>query len=196
MQLRSLLFIASVATFAFGCAASSSNDSTEESASGSEDALTGSPERAAQLEALRARVGVDFESINGSPKFKLVFVVRRLNSDATSAAIQAHIMKRERATGKDSELTDADFAASAYAADIREGLFDGPEVTAVLKKNNGKWAIATRQVADEDATDAGDGGDAAARRTTTEEAYVVGPTDVAYWSWDVDYGVKRSWLGL
>ena len=188
MKLRSLLFIASVATFAFGCAASSSDDTTEDSASGSEDALTNSPERASQLDAVRVQVNKDFAGSQALRGYKLVFVVRRLNSEGTKGTLQAHIMKRN-AQGKDAELTDNDYKGSIYEEDIREGLFDGPEVTAGIEKVNGKWQIISKQIQVE-----AEG--TVAAHTETSQAYVVGPTDVAYYTWDVDFGLKRSWLGL
>jgi hypothetical protein len=31
---------------------------------------------------------------------------------------------------------------------------------------------------------------------SAQEAFVVGPTDVAYTDWDTEFGVPRSWFGL
>lgn len=187
MKLRSLLLVASITTsFAFGCAASSSDDSTEEAASGSEDALTNSPERTAQLDAVRVQVNKDFAGSQALRGYKLVFVVRRLNAEGNLGALQAHIMKRN-AAGKDAELTDNDYKGSIYEEDIREGLFDGPEVTAGIEKVNGKWQIIEKAFPADDSISEPAG---------TRQAYVVGPTDVAYYTWDVDFGLKRSWLGL
>jgi hypothetical protein len=162
------------------CAAPSGEESTEPAAidGTSEDAIT-SGDRKAQLDGLRARVQQDFANAPALRGYKLVFVVRRLNGDAKKAAVQAHIMKRN-AQGKDAELADADFRGSAYEEAIREGFFDGPEVTAILSKgDDGKWSTIKK----------GQGEDAL-------EAYVVGPTDVAYEGWDREFGVPRAWLGL
>lgn len=138
-----------------------------------------SGDRRAQLDGLRARVQQDFAGAKSLEGFKLVFVVRRLNGDAKKAAAQAHIMKRD-AQGKDHELGDADYRGSVYEELIAEGLFDGPEVTAVLEKNaDGSWSVMKK----------GTGDDAL-------EAYVVGPTDVAYEGWDEEFGIPRAWLGL
>lgn len=84
-------------------------------------------------------------------------------------------MKRD-AQGRDHELADADYAGSAFEEEIREGFFDGPEVIAALTKVDGKWEIRK---------------DARGR-----EAYVVGPTDLAYETWDADFDLPRRWFGL
>lgn len=58
--------------------------------------------------------------------------------------------------------------------------FAGAKSLAVLEKNaDGKWSIMKK----------GSGDDAL-------EAYVVGPTDVAYEGWDREFGIPRAWLGL
>lgn len=162
-----------------GCAAPSVEDQAPPSAPGeqtNESDFT-SGDRKAQLEGLRARVQQDFAGAKSLEGSKLVFVVRRLNSDTKKAAVQAHIMKRD-AAGKDHELADADFKGSVYEEIIEEGMFDGPEVTAVLEKGaDGKWSIAKK----------GKGDDAL-------EGYVVGPTDVAYEGWDQEFGIPRAWL--
>lgn len=180
----SMLVVGALAMGLGACAAPSSSSSEDDGAQPgivdgtSEDAIT-SGDRKAQLDGLRARVQKDFANAPTLRGYKLVFVVRRLNGDAKKAAVQAHIMKRN-AQGKDAELSDADFRGSAYEDDIREGFFDGPEVTAILAKGEGAtWSTMKK----------GEGADA-------REAYVVGPTDVAYEDWDREFGVPRAWLGL
>ena len=165
------------------CAAPSSGADEQGAGSGSIEGTNesdfSSGDRKAQLDGLRARVQQDFAGAKSLEGYKLVFVVRRLNGDTKKAAAQAHIMKRD-AQGKDHELADADFAGSVYEETIAEGLFDGPEVTALLEKNaDGKWSIMKKGTGDE-----------------ALEAYVVGPTDVAYEGWDQEFGIPRAWLGL
>lgn len=156
-----------------GCAAPAAEEADQEVVAGSEDAIT-SGDRKAQLDALRARVGQDFAGVASLRDKKLVFVVKRLSGDATRAVVFARIMKRD-AAGRDAELGDADFVGSAYEEEIREGFFDGPEVTAALEKKDGKWSV---------------------MKKGELEAYVVGPTDVAWTDWDEAYGLPRAWLGF
>jgi hypothetical protein len=165
-----------VALTLVGCAAPSAEDDRQQSPPSAESDFT-SGDRKAQLDGLRARVQQDFAGAKSLESFKLVFVVGRLNADTKKAAVQARIMKRD-AQGKDHELTDADYKGSVYEEIIAEGLFDGPEITAILEKNaDGKWSIMKK----------GTGEDAL-------EAYVVGPTDVAYEGWDQEFGIPRAWL--
>lgn len=163
------------------CAAPSATDGASKPGAidgTSEDAIT-SGDRKAQLDGLRARVQQDFAGASSLHGYKLVFVVRRLNGDAKNAAVQARILKRD-AQGRDSELGDADYRGSVYEEIIQEGLFDGPEVTAILAKGqDGKWAPMKKGTGE-----------------SAMEAYVVGPTDVAYEGWDREFGVPRAWLGL
>ncbi|MDB4998539.1 MAG: hypothetical protein JWM74_5971 [Myxococcaceae bacterium] len=169
------LFFAAVPAFTTGCASSADDASAaDEADDGTSEGAVTATERQAQLNALRARVNKDFAGAASLRSSKLVFVVRRLNTDGKKAAIFAHIMKRN-AAGKDAELADADYKGSAYEEAIKEGYFDGPELTAVLQKKNGAWTIMKK-------------GD--------NEAYVVGPTDVAYTAWDKDFGIPRAWLGF
>jgi hypothetical protein len=165
-----------------GCAAEDvdGDDTTQEGPTDevagetSESDLTITPTRQAQLDALRARVTQDFKNVASLKDMKLVFVVQRYKSNASKCVLFGHIMKRDKA-GKDHELTSADYKGSYYEEAIKEGFFDGPEVMSILKNVNGKWQIAKK-------------GDS--------EAYVVGPTDVAYWPWPEEFGVPRAWLGL
>lgn len=162
-----------------GCAGDADDldeDGTEEVVGDTaEEDLSITPTRQAQLDALRARVTKDFGHPASLTGKKLVFLVRRYKSDASKAVLFAHIMKRDIKTGQDAELTSADYKGSEFELRIKEGVFDGPEVFAVLKKTDGKWSTAKKG---------------------NREAYVVGPTDVAFFNWDAEYGVPRSWLGL
>jgi hypothetical protein len=185
--MKKLLGLASVLFLSFsmiGCAADAEDSANDDGTSPngdevvgetSESDLTITPTRQAQLDALRARVTKDFGHPASLEGKKLVFLVRRYKSDDSKAVFFAHIMKRDIKTGKDSELTSADYKGSKFEARIKEGFFDGPEVISILKKTDGKWATAKKG---------------------SDEAYVVGPTDVAYEPWDKEFGVPRAWLGL
>lgn len=169
-----------VLSVAAGCAAPS--DSAAETAApttedGADNEVVGT-DRTGALDGLRARVGTDFAGARSLRNMKLVFKVHRFNTDGKKAAVQARIMKRD-ASGKDSELAAADFQGSAYEEAIREGFFDGPELTAVLQKKDGKWTIMAKGAGE-----------------NAMEAYVVGPTDVAYTEWPTEFGVPSAWLGL
>ena len=174
MKLSLLAF--GIALALVGCAAPSAEDDQQQVGPSAESDFT-SGDRKAQLDGLRVRVEQDFAGAKSLEGFKLVFVVSRLNSDTKKAAVQARIMKRD-AQGKDHELADADYKGSVYEELIAEGLFDGPYLTAILQKNaDGKWSIMKRGTGDE-----------------ALEAYVVGPTDVAYEGWDAEFGIPRAWL--
>lgn len=170
-----------VLSVAAGCAAPS--DSAAEAAApatedGADNEVVGT-DRTGALNGLRARVGADFAGAASLRTMKLVFKVHRFNTDGKKAAVQARIMKRD-ASGKDSELAAGDFEGSAYEEAIREGFFDGPEVTAVLQKSkDGVWTIMAKGTGE-----------------NAMEAYVVGPTDVAYTEWPTEFGVPSAWLGL
>lgn len=168
------LIVLGVVPLVSGCGAGQADDDAPVVVEGaSEDALTGS-ERKAQLDGLRVRVEKDFANVASLRSKKLVFVVKKLTSDKSRAVIFAHILKRD-ARG-DAELVDADYKGSAYEKARSEGYFDGPDAVAALAKQaNGSWTIMKK-------------GDL--------EAYAVGPSDVPFVTWDEDFGVPRSWLGL
>lgn len=154
-----------------GCASdASSTPQTEEDTGVDSDLAT--TQRQAQLNGLRPRVTKDFMNVQAT---KLVFKVIRLKTEGDAAFISATIMKRD-AAGNDSELSDADLRGSVYAQEIADGAFDGPTVIALLKKNGAKWEVPVSK----------DG----------LEAYVVGPTDVAWIGWDEQFNVSRSLLGM
>ena len=150
--MKKLLGVASVLFLSFsmiGCAAdaddATNDDGTEEVVGEtSESDLTITPTRQAQLDALRARVTKDFGHPASLEGKKLVFLVHRYKSDASKAVFFARIMKRDIKTGKDAELTSADYKGSEFEGRIKEGVFDGPEVISVLKKADGKWATAKK----------------------------------------------------
>jgi hypothetical protein len=173
----SLVALMALAPFASGCAAQASDDDQPAIEAGSEEAFTSS-DRKAQLDALRVRVQADFARATSLRGNKLVFVVKKLTADSSRAVVFARIMKRD-AAGHDSELAQADYKGSAYEELIADGVFDGPEVIAVLAKRDGKWAVMRK----------GSG-------ESAQEAFVVGPTDVAYTDWDTEFGVPRAWFGL
>lgn len=175
--LASLALVLSLAPSFVACSSDGSPDTSNGAASendaSADDDLTTSDAQA-QLNGLRSRVAKDFPNVRG---YKLVFVVRKRQTDANRAFIQARIMKRD-ARGRDSELSVADLKGSVYGSDIREGLFDGPEVTAALKKNGpNNWSVMKANT-----------------RDGALEAYVVGPTDVAWTDWGSVFSLPRTWL--
>jgi hypothetical protein len=131
----SLVCAMALAPFASGCAAAQAEDDQPAVEAGSESAFTSS-DRKAQLDALRTRVQVDFAGATSLRGQKLVFVVKKLTADTKRAVVFARIMKRD-AAGHDAELADADYKGSAYEELIADGVFDGPEVIAVLGKTDG-----------------------------------------------------------
>jgi hypothetical protein len=172
---KSYLIVLSAVLCLAGCASQSEPEPTDVTAGASEDALT-SQSRTAILDGLRVRVTKDFANAPALRHYKLVFVVRHLSSNATQAFVLADIMKRD-AAGNDHELVDADYNGSVYEADIKDGLFDGPSVSAALEEKAGSWSVITK----------GTGKDFA-------EAYAVGPTDVPWVSWDQEFGIPSSLL--
>jgi hypothetical protein len=173
LQVGSLLGV--LVLFGAGCAASTDGNEESATTAGAAQDLT-SQDRTAILDGLRVRVTADFAKAPALQQFKLVFVVSRLESNATQAFIMARIMKRD-AAGQDHELVDADYKGSVYEGDIADGLFDGPYVSAALQKRVGVWSVITK----------GTGKDLA-------EAYAVGPTDVPWVSWDQEFGIPSSFL--
>jgi hypothetical protein len=159
-----------------GCGAAAT-ETEADSPSATEDAVT-TTERAPILESVRAQVKKDFAGAAWIRSHKPVFVVRALHDDGRRAFVRARILKRD-ASGKDRELQDSDFAGSVYEDDIREGLFDGPELIAALEKKESGWAIMQKM----DGTD-------------VLTAYMVGPTDVGWAGWDEEFGLPRAWLGF
>lgn len=149
-----------------GACASDSQEALED---GSADNDLVTSDRQTQLNVLRARVEKDFRNVRG---YKLVFVVTQREDNGSKAFIRAHIMKRD-ARGRDAELSDADLKGSVYRDEIAEGVFDGPNVIAALEKKGTTWGVA---------------------KSGANEAYVVGPTDVAWTDWDQRFGLPRSWI--
>jgi hypothetical protein len=166
------------------CGAAGCSSSEGAVADGADQALSSpTTTRQAQLNGLRGRVGQDFANVASLRDYKLVFVVHSLEGRAGKVAIRARIQKRD-AAGNDFELTDEDFEGSAFERLIDEGVFDGPEVTAILvKQSDGSWAIARnpKSPVPED---------------EPSEAYVVGPTDIAYYDWPQLFDVPPEWLGF
>jgi hypothetical protein len=170
MKLSSLFaFVALTSTLALtGCAADSSEGPAQEAEGDAVDNDVTSSPRQDQLNGLRVRVAKDFTNVRG---VKLVFSGVRIKSQGNITFIQARIMKRD-AQGRTMELSNADLDGSVYASEIRDGLFDGPNVIAALKKTGTTWSVITK------------GRD--------DEAYVVGPTDVAWTEWESQYGVPSA----
>lgn len=178
MSFRSLALVALLSAgtaLSTGCASADSSSSVQGTDDdGSDDSnLTGNA-RQAQLNGLRARVQKDFAAAPSLKGYKLVFKVNVLNADSSKAFIRARILKRD-AAGKDTELTDQNLKESVYKQDIEEGVFDGPEVIAGLKKSGTGWVI---------------------MKSGTEEAYMVGPTDVGWTGWDTTFGFTKKQLGF
>lgn len=185
MNLRSALLFVSLLSIpvipvATGCAASAADDDGDTGGSALSSPETST--RSLVIAAVRARAEKDFAGSTALKGYKLVFVVNKLESNATKAFFTGHIQKRD-AAGKDHELTTADYKGTEFAEYIAEGFFDGPNVVAGLEKVNGTWKIATRPIE----------GDAVAEAS---EAYGIGATDVFWYGWDETYGLERSWLGI
>lgn len=158
-----------------GCATDTDDASDEDAIVGAteESDLTITPTRQAQLDALRARVTGEFAHPTSLHGKKLVFVVKTYHSNSNYCFIQAHVMKRDTATGKDSELTSADYKGSWMEKAIKEGFFDGPEALTLLVKNGSKWAVA---------------------KHGSQEAFAFGPTDAADAPWADQYGLPHAWF--
>jgi hypothetical protein len=169
MKLLSVFaFAALTSTLAVtGCAADTNQSPAQEEQGDAVDSDVTSP-RQDQLNGLRTRVAKDFANVRG---FKLVFSGVRIKSQGDIAFIQARILKRD-AQGRDVQLSKADLDGSVYAAAIREGVFDGPSVVAAIKKTGTTWSVISKERGD--------------------EAYAVGPTDVAWTGWESQYGVPAS----
>lgn len=186
MRLHHLLLAVSLLSvpFAVGCAGEAGEDADSSGAAVSTGQTQGA-ERKAILNAVHARLAKDFAGAT-SPTlkgFKLVFDVHQLDSNATKAFFRGRVLKQDSA-GKTHELTTADFKGTELEEAIKEGFFDGPEVIAALTKKGGTWSIATRAYGDAGAAD------------EIQEAYVVGPTDVAWTTWDADFGIPSAWTGF
>lgn len=110
------------------------------------DIGSGDPLRKTLLDALRPAIETDL----GQP---VRFVVRKLRKQNEWAF--AHVSPQT------TEGKPIDFGGTRYAEAIREGMFDGSEVFALLENKDGSW---------------------------TMRDFVVGPTDAAYADWPNQYG--------
>jgi hypothetical protein len=170
------LLVTAMPLLGVGCAASAEGVPASSEGVG-DDAITAS-ERTAVLDGLRVRVDADFANVASLRGFKLVFVVKKLESDVSRAFVSADLMKRD-AHGRDAKLTDADFQGSVYEGDIKEGLFDGEHLHAALEKRNGAWSTMKKQSPGDD---------------FALEAYVMGSTDAPWFAWPEEFGIPKAWI--
>lgn len=112
------------------------------------------PIRRVLLDALRPTIERDLGQ-------KVIFVVDelRLQGDAAFAMVRP----------RQPDGAGIDFTRTRYAADIREGVFDGERTAALLRRRNGVWRVLE---------------------------FVIGPTDLAWEAWPQQYGVSRQLVGL
>lgn len=160
--------------FLAGCSGGAERANVNEG--GAAAALADDAEQAAQLDGLRRRVAEDFAGAPSLHGYTIDLEARRMRGDRRHVVVVAHVVKRS-AEGRLAELGDEDYRGSAYEEALHDGLFDGPEVTAILERHGTTWSVVRT-------------GEGEAAR----EAYVVGPTDVAWATWDKDFGVPRDWL--
>ncbi|BBF69660.1 hypothetical protein [Sphingomonas bisphenolicum] len=112
------------------------------------------PQRRVLLDALRPAIERDLGQ-------KVQFVVRTLRRQDRWAF--AHVVPQTRAGGA------IDFRKTRHAERVREGIFDGPDVYALLEQKDGRWMV---------------------------REFVVGPTDVAYAAWPDEFGAPAGLLQL
>lgn len=121
---------------------------------GASDIGVGDAQRRVLLDALRPVVERDLEQ-------KVIFVVRTLRRQDRWAF--AHVMPQTPVGGA------IDFRRTHHAERVEAGIFDGPDIYALLEMRDGRWTV---------------------------RDFVVGPTDVTYAGWPEDYGVPAGLFGL
>ena len=163
------LLVLSLAAAGVGCAAPTDAPGAGET---DDQVVTRRETTAARFAGLEARVNKDFAGVASLRGQELVFILHKDKSNATKTFIQGRIIKWAKSVGR--ELEDVDFKGSAYEAAIADGVFDGPELSAVLeRKADGTWEI---------------------MKNGDQEAYVVGPTDTPFEAWDREFGIPHEWL--
>lgn len=121
---------------------------------GASDVGLGDPQRRMLLDALRPTIERDLGQ-------KVQFVVRTLRRQDRWAF--AHVVPQTPAGGT------IDFRRTRHAGRIEAGIFDGPDIYALLEMRDGRWTV---------------------------RDFVVGPTDVTYAGWPDEYGAPAGLFGL
>ncbi|CAM8619352.1 hypothetical protein [Sphingobium cupriresistens] len=117
---------------------------------GASDIGVADPQRRALLDALRPAIERDLMQ-------KVKFVVRTLRRQDRWAF--AHVVPQTPAGGS------IDFSQTRHAERVEAGIFDGPDVYALLEQKDGRWIV---------------------------RDFVVGPTDVAYLAWPDEFGAPMG----
>lgn len=117
---------------------------------GASDIGVADPQRRVLLNALRPAVERDLMQ-------KVKFVVRTLRRQDRWAF--AHVVPQTPTGGA------IDFRRTHHAERVEAGIFDGPDVYALLEQKDGRWIV---------------------------RDFVVGPTDVAYLAWPDEYGAPMG----
>jgi hypothetical protein len=118
---------------------------------GAREVPVGDPLRRRLLDTLRPQVQRD---LGDQP---VQFMVDRLRLQGDWAFYSGRIQRPDGAA--------IDFSRTRYAGALREGVFDGPGMFALLRRVDGGWRVVT---------------------------FVIGPTDVAYLDWPAAYGAPDS----
>lgn len=121
---------------------------------GASDIGVADPQRRVLLNALRPAIERDLAQ-------KVKFVVRTLRRQNRWAF--AHVVPQTPAGGA------IDFRRTRHAERVEAGIFDGPDIYALLELRDGRWMV---------------------------RDFAVGPTDVSYAGWPDDYGAPAALFGL
>lgn len=121
---------------------------------GASDIGVADPQRRVLLNALRPAIERDLGQ-------KVKFVVRTLRRQDRWAF--AHVVPQTPSGGT------IDFRRTRHAERVEAGIFDGPDIYALLELRDGRWTV---------------------------RDFVVGPTDVSYAGWPDDYGAPAALFGL
>ncbi|WP_088181844.1 hypothetical protein [Sphingobium sp. Z007] len=117
---------------------------------GASDIGVADPQRRVLLDALRPSIERDLMQ-------KVKFVVHRLRRQDRWAF--AHVVPQTPAGGA------IDFRKTHHAERVAAGIFDGPDIYALLEQKDGRWIV---------------------------RDFVVGPTDVYYLAWPDEYGAPMG----
>ena len=117
---------------------------------GASDIDVADPQRRVLLDALRPTIERDLGQ-------RVKFVVHRLRAQGRWAF--AHVVPQTPARGA------IDFRRTRHAERVKAGIFDGPDVYALLEQRDGRWTV---------------------------RDFVVGPTDVAYLAWPDEFGAPAG----
>jgi hypothetical protein len=118
------------------------------------DIRVGDPLRKPLLDALRPAIEADLRQ----PVRFMVNTLRKQNGWAFAVVTPQTLNGRK-----------IDFAKTRYAEAIREGVFDGDTIYALLEMQGSAWAV---------------------------RSFVIGPTDVTYAGWPEEFGAPYPLFGL